>query len=297
MISKEFIEKDIFNKGLILSKKNNSKLKKINDLSEVEFSIFSQWGDDGIIDWLNHQLRFKHKRFVEIGVEDYWECNTRFLLKKNNWSGLALDMSKICIEKIKSQSIYWKNDLRAKRVFVNKENINEILKKYNFHKNISLLSLDIDGNDYWVMEKLKIKADLIICEFNGIFGDIHEITIPYKKNFDRSKEHYSNLYYGCSIRSLISLFLKKKYHFIGTNSAGNNAYFLNKENFELIKNRIRKIKIFSPKFRESRNIKFKKTFLPKYKGIELIKNKNVYDIKKKKTIKILDLGQIYSKKY
>ena len=118
MISKEFIEKDIFNKGLILSKKNNSKLKKINDLSDVEFSVFSQWGDDGIIDWLNYQLRFKHKRFVEIGVEDYWECNTRFLLKKNNWSGLALDMSKICIDKIKSQSIYWKNDLRAKTVFI-----------------------------------------------------------------------------------------------------------------------------------------------------------------------------------
>ena len=129
------------------------------------------------------------------------------------------------------------------------------------------MSLDIDGNDYWVMEKLKIKADLIICEFNGIFGDIHEITIPYKKNFDRSKEHYSNLYYGCSIRSLISLFLKKKYHFIGTNSAGNNAYFLNKENFDLIKNRIRKIKIFSPKFRNLEILNLKKPFYPNIRAL------------------------------
>ena len=231
LASKEFLEKDLFNKGLILSKKNSQKLKKINDLSDVEFSVFSQWGDDGIIDWLNFHLRFKHKRFVEIGVEDYWECNTRFILKKNNWTGLALDMSKNYIDKIKSQSIYWKNKLTAKNAFITAENINKVLKKFNYNKNISIFSLDIDGNDFWVMEKLKINTDMIICEFNGTFGDIHEITVPYKKNFIRSNEHYSNLYYGCSIKALISLLLKKKYYFIGTNSAGNNAYFLNKNNF------------------------------------------------------------------
>ncbi len=297
LISKEFLEKDLFNKGLILSKRNTQKLKKINDLSDVEFSVFSQWGDDGIIDWLNFNLKFKHKKFVEIGVEDYWECNTRFLLKKDNWSGLALDMSKNSIDKIKSQSVYWKNNLTAKTVFITANNVNEILKKYNFSKNVSLISLDIDGNDFWVIEKLRINADLIICEFNGIFGDIYEITVPYKKDFVRSKEHYSNLYYGCSIKSLISLLLKKKYYFIGTNSAGNNAYFLNQKNYKLIKNKIKRIKIFSPKFRESRNTKSKKTFLPYYEGIKLISDKKVYDLKKKKFIKIKDLSKIYSKNY
>ena len=74
-ISKEMNEKLIFNNGLILSKKNI--YNKINDLSNVEFSSFSQWGDDGIIDWLIDNLKIKNKRFIEIGVQDYWESNTR----------------------------------------------------------------------------------------------------------------------------------------------------------------------------------------------------------------------------
>jgi hypothetical protein len=296
-ISKEYSEKKLFNTGLILSKQNNLRFKKIKNLSEVEFSVFSQWGDDGIIDWLNHILNFKNKRFVEIGVEDYHECNTRFILKKNNWSGLVLDMSKKYIDKIKSQSVYWKHNLTAKKAYVTAENINQILTELDYNKNISLLSLDIDGNDFWVMKKLKINADLIICEFNGIFGDIHEITVPYKKNFNRTKEHHSNLYYGCSIKSLISLLSKKKYFFIGTNSGGNNAYFINATHFQKIKKRIREFKIFSPKFRESRNKKFEKTFLPLNKGVDLIKEKNVYDLKKKKLVKIKDFIKMYSRNF
>lgn len=296
-ISQEYSEKELFNTGLILSKQNNLRFKKIKNLSEVEFSVFSQWGDDGIIDWLNYILNFKKKRFVEIGVQDYYECNTRFILKKKNWSGLVLDMSKKYIDKIKSQSVYWKHNITAKKAYVTAENINQILTKYNYSKNISLLSLDIDGNDFWVMKKLKINADLIICEFNGIFGDIHEITVPYKKNFDRTREHHSNLYYGCSIKSLVTLLLKKNYFFIGTNSAGNNAYFINATHYQRVKKRIREFKIFPPKFRESRNKKFQKTFLPLKKSINLIQEKNVYNLKKKKLIKIKDLKKIYSKNF
>ena len=59
-------------------------------------------------------------------------------------------------------------------------------------------------------KNLNLKADIVICEYNGLFGDINDITVPYSKNFNRSKEHYSNLYFGCSIKSLISLLKKKK---------------------------------------------------------------------------------------
>ena len=143
-----------------------------------------------------------------------------------------------------------------------------------------MISLDIDGNDFWVIEKLRINADLIICEFNGIFGDIYEITVPYKRFC--SQRIFSNLYYGCSIKSLISLLLKKKYYFMGTNSAGNNAYFLNQKNYKLIKNKIKRIKIFHQNLEgpEIQNLK-KKLFYTYYEGIKLISDKKVYDLKKK----------------
>ena len=86
----------------------------------------------------------KNKKFVEIGIQDYWECNTRFLLKKRNWDGLIIDMSNSYIEKIKNQNIYWKHSLIAKQIEITKDNINKTLIEANFDKNIGLLSLDID---------------------------------------------------------------------------------------------------------------------------------------------------------
>ena len=71
------------NKSIFSTKKN----KKIKDFSEIEFSVFSQWGDDGIINWLVENLPIKSKLFVEIGTEDYRRSNTRFLLMKRNWTG------------------------------------------------------------------------------------------------------------------------------------------------------------------------------------------------------------------
>ena len=277
-ISNEFTEKKIFNSGIIISNQNYKKFKKINNLSDIEFSSFSQWGDDGIIDWLIDNLRLKNKKFVEIGIQDYWECNTSFLLKKRNWDGLIIDMSSSYIEKIKNQNIYWKYNLIAKQIEITKDNINKTLIEANFDKNIGLLSLDIDSNDYWVIEAMKVSLDIVVCEYNGIFGDQLRVSVPYKKKFDRSKEHYSNLYYGCSIKSLIALFKKKKFIFIGTNSAGNNAYFVNKKKINLLRNKIRQKKIFGPKFRESRNRKYKKSFISSDTAINIIKDKNDINI-------------------
>ena len=206
-------------------------------------------------------------------------------------------MSTADINKIQAQSIYWQHNLLAKKHFVTKDNINKILKQYNFDKKLSLLSLDIDGNDYWVLKNLNLKADIVICEYNGLFGDINEITVPYSKNFNRSKEHYSNLYFGCSIKSLISLLKKKNYIFVGTNSAGNNAYFVNNDRFKHIKNKIKEIKIFRPKFRESRNNQNKKTYLNINQSIKMIGEKKVFDLKSKKIVKIKNIKNFYSKNY
>ena len=57
----------------------------IASLNEVEFKVFSQHGDDGIIQWLIHNIEFPYKTFIEFGVENYRESNTRFLMMNNNW--------------------------------------------------------------------------------------------------------------------------------------------------------------------------------------------------------------------
>jgi len=293
----DYLEKKLLLIGKIASK-NNSKLKKINDLSDVEFSVFSQWGDDGIINWLTNNLPKIPKNFLEIGTQDYKESNTRFLTMSKNWSGYIIDSSNQDIEKIKKQNIYWKHNLKAFNFFITKENINNILKKIKIPKEIGLLSLDIDGNDYWVWEKIKnISPAIFVCEYNAVFGDLNNISTPYTKNFNRTKYHHSNLAFGASLPAFIKISQKKNYKFIGTNSNGVNAYFIKNKYFKIIDKKIKNKTGFVSLLRESRNQKGEKSYIANEKRIKKIENVKVQDLKKNKIIKIKNIKKFYSSKW
>jgi hypothetical protein len=213
--------------GKILSDLNSK--KQIKKITELEFSIFSQWGDDGIIQYLISKVDITNKIFVEFGVENYTESNTRFLLINNNWTGLVIDGSKKNIDYIINDEIFWKYDLIAKCSFITSENINQIIKDSGIEGEIGLLHIDIDGNDYWVWKSLNIiSPDIVIVEYNSILGYNRPLTIPYNPNFVRTNENHSSLYAGSSLLSLCDLAEAKGYYFIGSNSAGNNAYFVKK---------------------------------------------------------------------
>ena len=103
--------------------------KKVNSLEEVKFQVFSQLGEDGIIQWLFHNVKIKEKIFIEFGVEDYTEANTRFLLKNNNWTDLAMDGSPENIDHLKKWGLMRKYDLQAIDVFIAKDNNNQVSKQ------------------------------------------------------------------------------------------------------------------------------------------------------------------------
>ena len=209
--------------GKFLSK--DYKNKKIDSIEETEFKVFSQFGEDGIIQYLIQNLDIKEKTFCEFGVEDYRESNTRFLLMNNYWTGLVLDGSKSNINKIKNSEYYWKYNLEAQEVFITKDNINKILEN-KFGKKIGILSLDIDGVDYWILKEINIDADILVVEYNSIFGKDKSLTVPYKENFARQKEHYSKLYFGASITAFTDLANSKGYALVGGTTSGNNLFFV-----------------------------------------------------------------------
>jgi hypothetical protein len=288
-IFEEKIHKELTLKAKILSFKNKS-LKSIKDLSEVEFQVYSQWGEDGIIDWLINKFPEISKSFLEIGTENYKEANTRFLLSNNNWNGFLIEADKAAVKDIKSQRIFWKHNLRVENEFITKDNINAIVKKINVPKKLGLLSLDIDGVDYWILNNLSfLEPSIVVCEYNSLFGQKKSVTVPYKKNFIRSEEHYSNLYYGASIKAFIDMMKKKNYFLIGTNSAGNNAFFIEKKLWNKARKLIIEKKVFVSKFRESRNAKGKLNFLDKKKCLEVIKNKHMIDLKDNRKKRIHEL--------
>ena len=103
---------------------------RLTDIHEAEFKIFSQFGEDGIIQYLIRQAKIHAKlhTFVELGVESYVEANTRFLLLNNNWSGLVMDGSKENIAAIQNAELYWKYDLTAIAAFIDVDNINGLIQ-------------------------------------------------------------------------------------------------------------------------------------------------------------------------
>jgi len=251
-------------------------------IADYEFSVFSQWGEDGIISFLLDKIPVKNKVFIEFGVENYTESNTRFLLKKNNWKGLIIDGSKENIDYIHKDKIMWMHDLSAICEFITTENINTIISSFTDEEDIGLMSIDIDGNDYWVWDAIKVvEPRIVICEYNNLFGSDKELTIPYDPLFVRSEAHYSNVYYGASISALISLSKKKGYTYIGSNSAGNNAFFIRND---LIKNVDFNYdtSFVKSKFRESRDVDGKLSYLNRKEQLDLIKNMQLVDIKKNK---------------
>jgi hypothetical protein len=198
-------------------------------LSDHEYRVFSQWGEDGIIQFLLRHVAVEKKVFVEFGVEDYAESNTRFLLVNNNWTGLVIDGNREYIERLRKSLVCWGYDLRAVHSFITRDNINRILEDNGVTGEIGLLSIDIDGNDYWVWRAIEvINPVIVIAEYNHRFGSDDALTIPYDENFERARD-YPMIYFGASLKALCTLAERKGYAFVGCNSNGVNAFFVRRD--------------------------------------------------------------------
>ncbi|CAD72673.1 MAG TPA: hypothetical protein DDX19_22655 [Rhodopirellula baltica] len=224
--------------GKLQATLNEHRLGPDAPLAKAEFKVFSQYGDDGIIQHLIHHINLprRHQVFVEFGVEDYQESNTRFLLVNDNWRGLIIDGSEVNMNSVQNSDLHWKYDLTAIAMFINRDNINDIIKNAGISGPIGILSVDIDGNDYWVWESIDVvDPTIVIAEFNSVFGDERTITIPYDPSFVRQQANDPHLYYGASLAALCHLAQSKGYAFIGCNTAGNNCYFVKRDRLGKIK--------------------------------------------------------------
>jgi len=276
------VNKENFEKNqLLIGKMLCNQIKAMGSLANIqdaEFRVFSQMGDDGIIQYLIGQLDIPFETFIEFGVQDYSESNTRFLLMNNNWRGLVMDGSEEFVSSIKRNEYYWRHDLTAKTAFVTTENINQLISEEGFHPDVGIYHIDIDGNDYWIWKATTtIKPVIVIVEYQSLFGADRAITIPYKKDFYRTREHYSNLYYGASLPALCDLADEKGYFFVGSNSAGNNAYFVRKDKIGRIKTLTAIDGYVASSFKESRDSSGALTFLRGDDRAALLKDLEVFN--------------------
>jgi len=146
-----------------------AKGRPLHTLADAEFRVYSQWGEDGIIEWLVTQVAVPNNRFIEIGVDNFTEANCRFLMHNRNWKGLIFDGNENYMSGLRKDRMFWMYDLTAKGAFITAENINELILEAGFAGPLGILSIDIDGNDYWVWKAINVvDPAIVICEFNAI---------------------------------------------------------------------------------------------------------------------------------
>lgn len=261
-----------------------------NSLWDHEYQVYSQSGEDGIIQYLIRHIPTINPVFVEFGVERYTESNTRFLLVHNDWSGLVIDGSPAHISYILQDRVAWQHSLKAIQAFITRDNINELITSQGIKGEIGLLSIDIDGNDYWVWEAINcIEPVIVICEYNSLFGPTRKVTIPYQSDFVRYSAHYSHVYYGVSIAALAHLGKQKGYVLVGGNRRGNNVFFVKQEYAAPFQSVTPAQAYVKAKFREARTKQGDLAFWDFEQSLEHIQDQWLYDIASGRTIQVKEL--------
>jgi hypothetical protein len=205
---KDFVKDREFFKKTILKLFNVN--STVIDLFEWEKSRYSQNGEDGIIEKIFNTIGTSDSPYyVEFGVEDGTECNTRYLREKN-WTGLMMDGGN------------YNKEINLQKEFIYQSNIIQLFKKYKVPKEFEFLSTDIDYNDFYVlMTILKSYRPKVICaEYNSYLGPLTDSVVVYDPEMMWDK----TTYFGASINAFNNLFAHFNYALVGGTSNGVNIF-------------------------------------------------------------------------
>jgi hypothetical protein len=195
-------------------------------LDRFGYCCYSQHDEDGIIQEIVHRLGGVPRTFVEFGVGDGLENNTLLLLKQG-WSGLWIDASPENAGAIRNRfdACIGNGTLSFLERMITRENINELINT-RFGGEIGLLSIDIDGNDYYVWDAIEVVSPrIVVIEYNAKFPP------PLKWSISYNPDHMWDFsdYQGASLAALAELGSRKHYQLVGCNVNGTNAFFVHQD--------------------------------------------------------------------
>jgi hypothetical protein len=205
-----------------------SNTREVESLAAVEFKAFSQFGEDGILNYICINIDLLRPRILEIGAGNYSEGNSRFLVTSRSGVAVLVDSDLSLESRVAATEDRWKGPVIPLSLWVSPVNIGEILLTAESELGgIDILSLDIDGNDYWVAEAIDFsRVMVVVVEYNPHFGAEMPVTVPRDDEFSRLSAHPSGLYYGASLRAWVDLLEARGFGYLGTNLACHNAFFV-----------------------------------------------------------------------
>lgn len=206
----------------------NNRQDSNNPLKKFASNKTSQYGEDGILKEVFRILPQRKERWsVEFGAWDgKYMSNTYELVQNQNWHGVFIEASKAKFVDLKKT---FRNNTKTVLInelvhFEGSNTLDEILSKTGIPREFDLLSIDIDGCDYYIWESLKDHLPQVVCiEFNPSIPS--DIEFVQKKNF--------KINHGNSLLSTVNLAKTKGYELIATTWC--NAIFVRKEHYDLFK--------------------------------------------------------------
>lgn len=199
-------------------------------INEKEYRVFSQHREDGIIDYLLDEINHDIGSFVEFGFAPQ-QCNCLNLAMNRGFSGLFMDGSSDQCQKA-HEAYAWLglDNIQIRNVFIDRDKVDDLIREAGIEGEIDVLSIDVDGNDYWFWETIEsVDPRIVVIEYNATFGAELTVSTPYDAKFVRYEKHDSGFYHGCSLAAIEYLGKLKGYRLVAVDETGVNAFLVKDE--------------------------------------------------------------------
>ncbi|MFM2134828.1 MAG: hypothetical protein RL021_228 [Bacteroidota bacterium] len=213
---------------LYLYYKEAARRGEVPSLKDTGFKAFSQHEEDGLLLFIFAVIGETGKRFLEIGSNDGVNSNCANLALNFGWHGVFIDADRTSVER--GRRFYnrypdrWSYKPRFVCSKVTRENVNTLVRDAGLHGEIDLLSIDLDGYDYWIWDALDaVRPRVVIIETHVEFG-MHNIVVPYDPDYVFPGKH--PVYHGASPVAMTRLARRKGYRLVGANDYGHNLIFI-----------------------------------------------------------------------
>lgn len=197
------------------------------DIRDVGFRKYSQFEEDGILLYLFSLIEPINRTCVEICAGDGRECNTANLIINHGWWGHLFDGNEDRVRAGRAFFASCKDTFlhppRFTKEWITAENVNDVIARSGATGPVDLLSLDVDGMDYWIWKAVTvIEPQVVVCETHNPVPPDKALTVPYDPDFVYESDDYR----GASLAAMCKLGKEKGYRLVGTHRFGFNAFFI-----------------------------------------------------------------------
>lgn len=207
--------------GAMLSERNRDEKR----LLKFGYRTYSQNDEDGIIAEIFRRIGCSNKTFIEFGIGDGTECNSLNLIA-GGWRGLWVERNDIRAVAQLHKTLIETGILRIQQAKITAENIDQVLAENALDPEPDLLSIDVDGNDYWLWRAVStVKPRVLVIEYNPLWRPPLSVSMRYNPNHAFRRDGY----FGCSLKALEKLSSEKGYNLVGCCFAGANAFFVRQD--------------------------------------------------------------------